>query len=227
MESSFNAPVDEEFKKLAGDWGLFSTGYPEHQFEGRYRLKPGDVYVEAGAFWGRYGLVASHRVGPSGRVILIEPNPFNHQMIERMVERYSLPNVTLVKCGVWNIDGTLPFVFHGNPAGGRRAIEADKIRYPEDILEVPVRCLDTLLPELGVDLVHLLACDVEGAELELTIGCRRLLDEKKILNTALCAYHALEMPEFVMRELKEHGYEAEYHHNLPHYGGIVYGRPAA
>jgi FkbM family methyltransferase len=204
---------------------MFSTGYPEHQFEGRYRLSPGDTYVEAGAFWGRYGLVASHRVGPSGRVVLIEPNPYNHKIIEDMVEHYSLTNVTLEKCGVWSTNDVLPFVFHGNPAGGRKATLKDKENYPDDVVDVSVHSLDSLLPELGIDTVNLLACDVEGAEFEMVRGCWKLLEAKKILNTALGAYHALEMPELVMHELKMHGYEVEYHHNLAHYGGLVYGRP--
>lgn len=225
MASSFNAPVDAEFFELAKSYGGFNSGPPEHQFEGRYRLQPGDTYVEAGAFWGRYGLIASHRVGPSGKVILIEPHPENIDMIERVIAHFSLTNVTLVKGGVWGFDAKLPFVFYGNPAGGRRAVDGDMDNYSEYILEVQVRSLDSLLKELKVDQIDLLACDVEGAEFEMVKGANNYLQHHKIRNVALAAYHGKTYAPDIMGFLSKKGYkDLEYHHSLPHYGGLVYGR---
>jgi hypothetical protein len=62
-KSSYNPVVDHEFQTLARsipDFDpIFASCSPEHQWEGKYRLREGDVFVEAGAFWGRYGLIAS------------------------------------------------------------------------------------------------------------------------------------------------------------------------
>lgn len=225
---SFNDHVNGDFKTLAGDkLEAFSKGYPEHQFEGRYRLNPGDTYVEAGAFWGRYGLIASHRVGPKGRVILVEPNPYNHEIIEKMIKTYNLNNITLIKAGIWSKDTVKDFVFYGNPAGGRVASGNDHLNHSKYIEPVEVFSLDTLLPELGVNKVDLLSCDIEGAEYELVKGASQLFEYKKILNIALACYHSSEMPGKVIAYLKSLDYQClEYHEpsKVPMYGGLVYGR---
>ncbi len=38
-------------------------------------LKPGDVFVDVGAYAGSYTLAAAKIVGPKGKVVSIEPNP--------------------------------------------------------------------------------------------------------------------------------------------------------
>jgi FkbM family methyltransferase len=225
----FNPAVDDEFFKLAqsapGSPGLFSSNCPEHQWEGRYRLRPGDTFVEAGAFWGRYGLIASKRVGPEGKVVLIEGNPQNIDMIERVIKHYSLSNVTLVKGIVWSRDEYTKMCVWGNPAGSRRALDSDLVNYPDSIVDVRAYTLDALLPELGVQNVDLLACDVEGAEVEMVLGADRYLGEGRIRNVALAAYHQAGFPERIMGFLRERGFvDLFYSYDLPQFGGIVYGR---
>src|SRR5206468_1566389 len=40
-------------------------------------LRPSDVYVDVGAHVGFHTLVARHHVGESGKVIAVEPQPYN------------------------------------------------------------------------------------------------------------------------------------------------------
>jgi len=230
-KNNWNPPVDSEFFKLA-NYGpqLFAVGCPEHQFEGRYRLHAGDVYVEAGAFWARYGLVASHRVGPEGRVILIEGSPQNGDMIRHVVKLYGLANVEVVDGIVWSEDIETDFCVHGNPAGYRKALSNDLVNYPDDVIQVQAYKLDTLFEQLNVDTVNLLCCDVEGAEWEMVRGADRFFTEKRIRNVALAAYHDISQDvgvhgyTLIMRFLEERGYkDLEFHPDLPHYGGLIYG----
>lgn len=196
---------------------IVDTGTPEHNFEGHYLLKPGDVYVEAGAFWGRYGKIASRKVGSSGKVILIEASPENQRTIEALIKRDNLTNVTLVKAAVWNSKGTSNFVTYGNPAGHRLAVGSDPISYPSNITQVELVTLDEILPTL-VDHVDLLGCDVEGAELEMVKGAKTLLETGFIRNVALGAYHDPNKPEQIMEILRGHGFKA-----LKYEEGLVYG----
>jgi len=226
---NWNPVVDREFFVLAaakpGLGGLFHTGCPEHQFEGKYRLQPGDTFVEAGAFWGRYGLIASKRVGPEGKVVLIEGNPQNTDVIEGVIKHYSLSNVTLVKGIVWSRDEYTKMCVWGNPAGSRRAFDSDLVNYPDSIVDVRAYTLDALLPELGVQNVDLLACDVEGAEVEMVLGADRYLGEGRIRNVALAAYHQAGFPEQIMDFLRKRGFvDLFYSNDLPQFGTVVYGR---
>ena len=141
--------------------GLVDSGTPEHNWEGHYILKEGDVFVEAGAFWGRYGKIASRRVGSSGRVILIEASPENQRTIEDLIKRDNMTNVTLVKAAVWSSKGYSKFITYGNPAGHRLASEGDAQNFSSNISQVEMVTLDELLPGLGVDILDLLACDIE------------------------------------------------------------------
>jgi len=222
----FNPAVDGEFRSLIGSNPpeLFGTGLPEHQFEGKYRLRAGDVYVEAGAFWGRYGLIASRRVGEAGRVILIEGNPYNLEVLGKVVSHYGLTNVQVVPGIVCSSDGVLDFCIEGNPASSRKATESDRLNHPRSVISVQAWTLDRLLENLHVETVDLLACDIEGAEYEMVKGADRYLKEKRIRNLALCVYHAPGMPEKVSTFLRERGYSVFYSGSTPQYGGVVYGR---
>jgi FkbM family methyltransferase len=224
---NFNHILDGIFTELANKKtnppALFASGLPEHQYEGKHALKPGDVYVEAGAFWGRNGLVASYRVGPTGRVILIEPSEYNIQKIKEVISFYDLRNVELVNAAVWNQDGIIDFLAEGNPAGHRKAEESDRINYPNSLTTIQAYTLDTLLQNMAVDKVDLLCCDVEGAEYALVQGADKYLTNHKILNIALCVYHHPEMPQKVLSFVTNKGYTAFYSGVIPQYGGIVYG----
>lgn len=169
---------------------LVDTAAPEHNYEGHYLLKPGDVFVEAGAFWGRYGRIASKKVGPTGRVILIEASPENYCTIEALIARDGLDNVTLVKKAVWSVHGKGQIVTYGNPSGHRLAIESDRISYPSSIVDCEYDTLDGILIGLHIDHVNLLGCDIEGAEVDMVKGASTLLECGAIRNVALAAYHS-------------------------------------
>lgn len=221
-----NPYVDPDFYRLARAKPLspFDTGPPEHQWEGKYRLQPGDTFVEAGAFWGRYGLIASHRVGPAGRVILIEANPTSISRIKTMVAHYRLTNVTVVHGAVWSSDGSTFFYVGGNPASNRIADASLLQNYQDECVQVEIFRLDTLFPRLKVDEVDLLCCDIEAAEVEMVKGSEKYFKEKRIKHVALAAYHRAGFPEQIMEILSGHGYEdLIYSYSMPQYGGIVYG----
>lgn len=222
-----NPYVDPDFYRLARSRPLvpFDTGPPEHQWEGKYRLQPGDTFVEAGAFWGRYGLIASHRVGSAGRVILIEANPKSIGVIKDVVAHYKLGNVTVVHAAVWSSDGSTYFYMAGNPASNRIADASLLQNHPDECIQIKIFKLDTLLPRLGVETVDLLACDIEAAEVEMVKGSEKYFKEKRIKHVALAAYHKAGFPEQIMEILSGHGYEdLIYSYSMPQYGGIVYGR---
>jgi len=226
MNKKWNPIVNDEFFELADSIenpdALFVSDPPEHQWEGKYRLKEGDVFVEAGAFWGRYGLIASKRVGPTGKVILIEPYPENVQMIKNVIKWYNLTNVIIVEAAVWNEDKILDFYILGNPAGGN--VTKYRIDKPKGIIKVQVYKLDTILTNLKIEYVDLLAADVENAEIQLVQGAEKYFTEHRIKNVAIAAYHVKGNSEFIINFLKSKGYKnLEYYHSLPHYGGVVYG----
>ena len=196
----------------------------EHPWELHYNLKDGDVYVEAGAFWGRYAREALPKVGKSGKIILIEPSPINFRTLELWVERDGLENVILVNKAVSDEQCTFPFVCWGNPAGHRFAQSNDITHeeYGEYIVDVEVDILDNIFSDLELDYVDLLSCDVENAEVPMVKGCKEFFSKHRIRNVALGAYHANHLPvtnaDLIIPILRAWGYK-----DLVYEQGVVYG----
>ena len=59
----------------------------------RRELRPGDVYLDIGANVGYFTLLASRQVGPKGRVISVEADPWTFRRLVDNVELNDCPNV--------------------------------------------------------------------------------------------------------------------------------------
>jgi FkbM family methyltransferase len=138
-------------------------------------LRPGMTVVDAGAHHGLYSLLASKCVGEAGRVVAFEPSP---RECDRMINNLRVnrsPNVGLMQCALGNRVGTAE-LFLGN--GSQDWCNSLRPREPADTspsVRVPLRRLDDMLGELGIDEVDFLKMDVEGAELSVLQGAPKLL----------------------------------------------------
>lgn len=131
----------------------------------------GDWVLDLGANIGHYTALLSHLVGPSGRVIAVEPMSETFEILAANVARLPLRNVTLVnaaasdRCTVVHL--TTPRFEHGLPN-----------YYQSQIVEADA---GTAVLSISVDSLHLPAhvrlvkIDVEGHELAALRGMRELL----------------------------------------------------
>lgn len=128
-------------------------------------LKPGMNFVDVGANWGLFSMVAAFLVGPSGMVAAMEPDPRIFGKLKANLERNHLRQVRIFEVAIADRDSNLLLAAHdhsGTNWGISRLIEggaADEITF-----NVPSRRLDPLLDEAGFQTVDLLKIDVEGAE---------------------------------------------------------------
>ncbi len=91
MEDIFGEHVEELGEtKTPSLYDVRNFSLPEHNWEKHYHLKEGDIYVEVGAFWGRYGLRAIN--SKCSKVILIEPSPENITTIKNLLNIIELKN---------------------------------------------------------------------------------------------------------------------------------------
>jgi hypothetical protein len=56
--------------------------------------KDGDIVIDIGAHIGRYTIIASKRVGANGKVVAIEADPSNFEMLNRNIKLNRLQNIT-------------------------------------------------------------------------------------------------------------------------------------
>ena len=202
---------------------LIDSGDVQHNWEKHYQLKEGDIFVEGGAFWGRYVRKASKKVGSTGQVIAIEPSPENIRILKVLTEAEALENVTIVEKALWSEPGKEQFFIQENPASHqlkRLPLVKTGEMPPEEAeyVEVELDTIENILLGLGIDHVNLLSADIEGAGLAMLKGCGKYLDEKRIRNFAVAVYH---MPRAKQEEfisiLRNKDYEASLEDE-----GIVY-----
>jgi FkbM family methyltransferase len=134
---------------------------PEMPLLARRGLRPAARVFDIGAHQGVVGLVIGHRVGPSGEVVLVEPNPHNVAQIARNVGLNGMPWVRWEQAAVSDHEGTLAFNRGLNGAAGEVADYAG-------LMEVPALTIDSLVARHGApDVVFL---DVEGFEARALAG---------------------------------------------------------
>lgn len=135
-------------------------------------LATGDVFVDLGANWGYFSLVAARLVGRTGLVVSLEPEPRLFGLLSANLEMNGLCNVRALQLAAGEHPGMTGF----------EAFDADSRNWGTthslpSTVPASFHCatapLDDLLDEQGVAAVQLVKIDVEGAEPDVLAGMRR------------------------------------------------------
>lgn len=153
--------------------------YQNSRYDLIFKPSRGDIVVDAGAHVGFYTLKASKEVGPDERVIAIEPEDKNYDLLLTNVRVNKYSNVIPVKCALSDFNGKARFYLKARSVSHSLIGKVWKTPII-GITEVECRTLDSLLKELTINHVDLLKVNVEGAELQVLLGCREFLSNKKI-----------------------------------------------
>src|ERR671918_578302 len=144
--------------------------------------KEGGVVIDIGAHIGRYTIISSKRVGANGKIVAIEANPSNFEMLNRNVQLNRLENITTLNYAAFSKETKLKLYL---PAGDiftkYNTIMSDWVWVkPEDkYVEINANTLDNLLQQIGIRQVNWIKIDVEGAEFEVLKGATNLLLNNK------------------------------------------------
>ncbi len=133
---------------------------------------PTDICWDIGANSGTYTVALSRL---AARVCAFEPVPHNLQILERVVRRARLRNVTISASAVGDVTGaarmTVPT--EGFYGGYYMAALA-----PAGELSVPMTTIDQLIAD-GWPEPTFIKCDVEGAETRVVSGARSLIERRR------------------------------------------------
>ena len=132
-------------------------------------LGPGDTYLDVGAHWGIYAVVASRLVGPGGRVVAVEPYAPSAQVLLRNAEHNGCRNLTLVQAALSDRAGQgRLLVGEGGDNLNRLADpERDGVAPRSAAPSCPLLTFDGLLRGQALDQVTLCKIDIEGGEVRL------------------------------------------------------------
>lgn len=137
------------------------------------RLTAGMTFVDVGANIGVFTILAARQVGPTGRVLALEPSPRVFPYLEYNVKINGLSNVCLKQRAAYDRDvPSLPLWEAPVEHFGMGALAPQFHTAPT---AVPGRTLDHILIEEGIGHVDLLKVDVEGFEAAVFRGAKQLL----------------------------------------------------
>ncbi len=126
-------------------------------------LPRGALVVDLGAGIGDFAVRASRQVGPDGRVIAVEPNPDDFEMLERNLRENGCRNATAVQGVVTTRRGPVPITFK------YRTFEARAISLEELLASAGVTLGDARAGRVA------LKVDIEGAEVDALEELRPLV----------------------------------------------------
>jgi FkbM family methyltransferase len=143
-------------------------------------LSQGMTFVDVGANWGYFSLLAARLVGNEGSVLAIEPDPRIFAKLEANIRRNRLTNVVPRQLAVSDRLCTMTLAGYneaGENFGISRITEADDPT--GNSFDVEACPLDALLDSLGVDCVDLVKIDVEGSEDLVVAGMKTGLERHR------------------------------------------------
>jgi FkbM family methyltransferase len=146
----------------------------------RRLLQPGMTFVDVGANVGYYTALAAEAVGSQGRVLAFEPSEYAFPRLKRMVEANRLTWVTPFQCGLAESPGQI-VLYGGSEHDAFNNHTATMV--PNDNPNrrlVPTDTLDCVAERLDIRRVDMMKIDVDGFEMHVLRGARRLLEESRI-----------------------------------------------
>lgn len=159
--------------------GVFVEMFAEEAYEQVWRPQEGDTVLDIGAYVGMFSIKASRAVGPTGKVVAIEPSPENYELLKQNCE--GLDNVIPIKKAIWSSNGTERLYYSRTPAANSLVVAW------ANYIEVETITLDNLIDELGIGRVDFIKLDVEGAELAVLKGAKETM--ARGTRMVIAAYH--------------------------------------
>ncbi|MCK1819255.1 FkbM family methyltransferase [Streptomyces sp. XM83C] len=148
--------VIQRYQYLFGEWEPNLSAFL------RDRLRPGDTFIDVGAHRGAFSLLASHAVGPHGRVVAIEPSPQFHDDLTAVATANHRTNIRAVRSAAFDTHGTLTLYLEDPANLGHTT--AVRPRHVHVAFDVPTAPLAGLVSRAELATTRIIKIDVEGAE---------------------------------------------------------------
>src|ERR687894_659673 len=184
----------------------FLHGHEGH-IVGRFTPKEGDTVIDIGAHIGRYTITSSKQVGNSGKVVAIEADPDNFQLLKRNIALNNLTNVLPLNYAVFSTRTRMK-LYEQSASAKYNSLMLARAAKTKNYVEVNADTLDSILKLNEVNQVNWIKIDVEGAEFEVLKGSTRTLSSNDI--SLLVEIHNIDDPSHydnILDVLKYHNYE--------------------
>lgn len=139
------------------------------------KIKTGDVVLDIGANIGYYTVLMADKVGKKGKVIAIEPDPTNFEILQKNIKENKLTNVVAVQAALGKENKKMK-IFESTENYGDHRMWGKTGR---ETKEVFCRRLDDLLKELEYTKIDFIKMDVQGFESWVVEGGKEMIENSK------------------------------------------------
>jgi FkbM family methyltransferase len=137
-------------------------------------LRSGQVFIDIGANIGYYATLAARQVGPTGRVLAIEPEPYNFDLLCRNIKGNHLTNVIAANVALGDAPNTA-LLFCSPKNFGDHRLYADTDAAGRTATTIAVNRLDDLVTRHQLPPVDFVKMDVQGYECQVLAGMQSTL----------------------------------------------------
>jgi FkbM family methyltransferase len=130
--------------------------------------------VDVGGNIGYVALLMAEAVGPTGKVVAIEPDPRNADVLRRNAERTRGAPIEVIEAAAWSEPGQLELALNDSNTGDHRV---GMVAAERETVAVPAVILDDVLP----DSVDLMLMDTQATEHVALRGARELVRRSRPL----------------------------------------------
>ena len=176
----------------------------EHDIiEHNFTPKEGDIVIDVGAHIGPYTLKTSKRVGSNGKVVAIEADPENFNILNRNIQLNKLTNVIALNYAAYSKEDKIKLYLLRKDSSYTKfntvmtdratkyntvmtdsaikfnTVMTDRANTEKKFVEVQANTLDYLLQSSGIkhEDVNWIKIDVEGAEYDVLKGAKSILSK--------------------------------------------------
>ncbi len=156
-----------------GNYTLFQGPFEQNEISYLcHYLKKGDIFMDIGANVGIYTTLIAKKIGPTGTVFALEPEPRAFTLLTQNIKQNNLSQVKTFRAAAADQPGTATFITPRDNAFTTRA----KKGIEGTAITVNTTSIDTLWNIHDHLPVRAIKIDVEGDELHVLHGARKLID---------------------------------------------------
>jgi FkbM family methyltransferase len=127
-------------------------------------INKGDIVVDIGAASGDFCFLASQKTGSKGKVVAIEPNPEDYNILIKNIQNSKIQNIIPINIGV----------------SGKEGIET--ITFKESTFSFKTNTLKAILEDVNISSFDFVKLDIEGYEYEVIQNDKELFYNSRVIS---------------------------------------------
>ena len=173
------------------DLVIFHEIFIDKLYEKKFEIKAGNVILDLGASRGWFACKISKLVGDNGKIVAIEPNPYNFKYLKKNLERNNIKNVIPLKIGVWSSKKEIKLSNQKYISTIDILLKNQHPNKHANYITIEVDTIDSIVSKLNLQSVNYIKMDIEGAEIEAVKGATRTLSDYEDIKLSIAAYHEI------------------------------------